>query len=194
VDNLYAYVPGLRVVIPATPHDAKGLLKSAIRDDNPVIFIEGEVLYGRKGQVPEEEYTIPLGKGDIKREGKDVTIIAWSKMLYVALDAATELAKSGIEVEVIDPRTIRPLDEALILRSVKKTNRCVIVEEGWPFAGTGAEIAYRVTSGAFDYLDAPVGRVTGEDVPMPYAKNLEHRVLPDVEKVVAAVKNVLYRS
>ena len=193
VENLYAYVPGLKVVIPATPHDAKGLLKSAIRDDNPVIFIEGEVLYGRKGQVPEEEYMIPLGKGDIKREGKDVTVIAWSKMLYVALDAATELAKSGIEVEVIDPRTIRPLDEALILRSVKKTNRCVIVEEGWPFAGAGAEIAYRVASGAFDYLDAPVGRVTGEDVPMPYAKNLEHIVLPDVEKVVVAVKNVLYR-
>lgn len=194
VDNLYAYVPGLKVVIPATPHDAKGLLKSAIRDDNPIIFIEGEVLYGRKGQVPEEEYMIPLGKGDIKREGKDVTVIAWSKMLYVALDAATELAKSGIEVEVLDPRTIRPLDEALILRSVKKTNRCVIVEEGWPFAGAGAEIAYRVTSGAFDYLDAPVGRVTGEDVPMPYAKNLEHLVLPDVEKVIAAVKNALYRS
>jgi pyruvate dehydrogenase E1 component beta subunit len=194
VDNLYAYVPGLKVVIPATPHDAKGLLKSAIRDDNPIIFIEGEVLYGRKGQVPEEEYTIPLGKGDIKREGKDVTVLAWSKMLYVALDAAAELAKSGIEVEVIDPRTIRPLDEALILRSVKKTNRCVIVEEGWPFAGVGAEIAYRVTNGAFDYLDAPVGRVTGEDVPMPYAKNLEHLVLPDVEKVIAAIKTVLYRS
>jgi len=194
VENLYAYVPGLKVVTPSTPHDAKGLLKSAIRDDNPVVFIEGEVLYGRKGQVPEEEYMIPLGKGDVKREGKDVTVIAWSKMVSVALDAATELAKNGIEVEVIDPRTIRPLDEALILRSVKKTNRCVIVEEGWPFAGAGAEISYRVTSGAFDYLDAPVARVTGEDVPMPYAKNLEHQVLPGIEKVVAAVKSVLYRS
>lgn len=194
VENLYAYVPGLKVVTPSTPYDAKGLLKSAIRDDNPIVFIEGEVLYGRKGQVPEEEYMIPLGKGDAKREGKDVTVIAWSKMVSVALDAATELAKNGIEVEVIDPRTIRPLDEALILRSVKKTNRCVIVEEGWPFAGAGAEISYRVTSGAFDYLDAPVVRVTGEDVPMPYAKNLEHQVLPGIEKVVAAVKSVLYRS
>ena len=194
VENLYAYVPGLKVITPSTPYDAKGLLKSAIRDDNPVVFIEGEVLYGRKGQVPEEEYTIPLGKGDVKREGKDVSIIAWSKMVYVALEAATELAKDGIEVEVIDPRTIRPLDDALILRSVKKTNRCVIVEEGWPFAGAGAELSYRITNGAFDFLDAPVVRVTGEDVPMPYAKNLEHLVLPSVGKVVTAVKSVLYRS
>jgi pyruvate dehydrogenase E1 component beta subunit len=193
VENLYAYVPGLKVVSPATPYDAKGLLKSAIRDENPIVFIEGEVLYGRKGPVPDEEYTIPLGKGDVKREGTDVTIIAWSKMAHVAQDAATELAKNGIEAEVIDPRTIRPLDEELILKSVKKTNRCVIVEEGWPFAGAGAEISYRVTSKAFDYLDAPVIRVTGEDVPMPYAKNLEHLVLPNVEKVVTAVKNALYR-
>jgi len=194
VENLYAYVPGLKVVSPATPYDAKGLLKSAIRDENPIVFIEGEVLYGRKGPVPDEEYTIPLGKGDVKREGTDVTIVAWSKMAYIAQDAATELAKSGIEAEVIDPRTIRPLDEELILKSVKKTNRCVIVEEGWPFAGAGAEIAYRVTNKMFDYLDAPVVRVTGEDVPMPYAKNLEHIVLPNVEKVVTAVKGVLYRS
>lgn len=194
VESLYAYVPGLKVVAPATPYDAKGLLKTAIRDDNPIIFIEGEVLYGRKGQVPEEEYTIPLGKGDVKREGKDVTIIAWSKMVHLALDAAAELAKSGVEVEVIDPRTIRPLDEALILRSVKKTNRCVIVEEGWPFAGAGAEIAFRIMKEAFDYLDAPVIRVTGEDVPMPYAKNLEQLVLPSVAKVVTAVKSVLYRT
>jgi pyruvate dehydrogenase E1 component beta subunit len=194
VESLYAYVPGLKVVAPATPYDAKGLLKSAIRDDNPIVFIEGEVLYGRKGQVPDEEYTIPLGKGDVKREGKDVTIIAWSKMVYVAQDAAAELAKQGVEVEIIDPRTIRPLDEELILRSVKKTNRCVIVEEGWPFAGAGAEISYRVTNKAFDYLDSPVVRVTAEDVPMPYAKNLEHLVLPNVEKVVNAVKGVLYRS
>jgi len=194
VENLYAYVPGLKVITPSTPYDAKGLLKSAIRDDNPVVFIEGEVLYGRKGHVPEEEYIIPLGKGDVKREGKDITVIAWSKMVSVALDAATELAKNGIEAEVIDPRTIRPLDETLILRSVKKTNRCVIVEEGWPFAGAGAEIAYRITSGVFDYLDAPVVRVTGEDVPMPYAKNLEHQVLPSTEKVVTAVKSTLYQA
>jgi pyruvate dehydrogenase E1 component beta subunit len=194
VESLYAYVPGLKVVTPATPHDAKGLLKSAIRDDNPIVFIESEVLYGRKGLVPEEEYTIPLGKGDIKREGKDITLVAWSKMVYVAQDAAAALEKDGIDVEIIDPRTIRPLDEELILRSVKKTNRCVIVEEGWPFAGAGAEIAYRVTNKMFDHLDAPVVRVTGEDVPMPYAKNLEPLVLPNVEKVVTAVKNTLYRS
>ena len=194
VESLYAYVPGLKVVIPSTPYDAKGLLKSAIRDDNPIVFIEGEVLYGRKGPVPDEEYMIPLGQGDMKREGTDLTIVAWSKMVSVAQDAATELAKQGIEVEIIDPRTIRPLDEELILRSVKKTNRCLIVEEGWPFAGAGAEIAYRVTNKAFDYLDAPVLRITGEDVPMPYAKNLEHLVLPNVEKVVTAVKNVLHRA
>jgi pyruvate dehydrogenase E1 component beta subunit len=194
VESLYAYVPGLKVVAPSTAYDAKGLLKTAVRDENPIIFLEGEILYGRKGQVPEEEYTLPLGKGDVKREGKDLTLIAWSKMVYVALEAAAELAKNGIEVEVIDPRTIRPLDEALILRSVKKTNRCVIVEEGWPFAGAGAEISFRIMKEAFDYLDAPVARVTGEDVPMPYAKNLEHLVLPSVEKVVTAVKNVLYRS
>ncbi len=194
VENLYAYIPGLKVVIPSTPYDAKGLLKSAIRDDNPIVFIEGEVLYGRKGPVPDEEYMIPLGQGDMKREGTDLTIVAWSKMVSVAQDAATELAKQGIEVEIIDPRTIRPLDEELILRSVKKTNRCLIVEEGWPFAGAGAEIAYRVTNKAFDYLDAPVLRITGEDVPMPYAKNLEHLVLPNVDKVVTAVKNVLHRA
>ncbi|MBI3758056.1 MAG: pyruvate dehydrogenase complex E1 component subunit beta [Deltaproteobacteria bacterium] len=194
VENLYAYIPGLKVITPSTPYDAKGLLKSAIRDDNPIVFIEGEVLYGRKGPVPDEEYMIPLGQGDMKREGTDLTIVAWSKMVYIAQDAAAELAKQGIEVEIIDPRTIRPLDEELILRSVKKTNRCVIVEEGWPFAGAGAEIAYRVTNKAFDYLDAPVLRITGEDVPMPYAKNLEHLVVPTVEKVVAAVKSVLHRA
>jgi pyruvate dehydrogenase E1 component beta subunit len=194
VENLYAYIPGLKVVTPATPYDAKGLLKSAIRDDNPIVFIEGEMLYGRKGPVPDGEYMIPLGQGDVKREGKHITIVAWSKMVSVSLDAAAELAKNGIEVEIIDPRTIRPLDEELILRSVRKTNHCVIVEEGWPFAGAGAEIAYRVTSKAFDHLDAPVMRVTGEDVPMPYAKNLEHLVVPTIEKVVTAVKNTLSRS
>jgi pyruvate dehydrogenase E1 component beta subunit len=194
VENLFAYVPGLKVVTPSTPYDAKGLLKTAIRDNNPVVFIEGELLYGRKGEVPEEEYLIPFGKGDVKREGKDVTLVAWSKMVQVALDAGVALAKEGIEVEVIDPRTIRPFDEALILRSVKKTNRCVIVEEGWPFAGTGAEISHRIMTGAFDSLDAPVTRVTGEDVPMPYAKNLEQLVVPSVEKVIAAVKSVIYRS
>ena len=192
VESLYAYVPGLKVVAPSTPADAKGLLKTAIRDENPVIFIEGEVLYGRKGEVREEEDRIPLGQGEVKRSGTDVTIVAWSKMVHTALDAARELAKEGIELEVIDPRTLRPLDDQMIFDSVKKTNRCIILEEGWPFAGLGAEIAYRIMKEGFDYLDAPVVRVTGEDVPMPYAKNLEHEVLPGVEKVVRAVQDVLY--
>ena len=194
VENLYAYVPGLKVIAPATPADAKGLLKSAIRDENPTIFIEGEVLYGSKGQVQEDEYTIPIGQADIKRTGTDVTVVAWSKMVHVALEAAEELAKQGIELEVIDPRTIRPLDDATILRSVKKTNRCVIVEEGWPVAGFGAEICYRIMKDGFDFLDAPVARVTGEDVPMPYAKNLEELVVPSVKKVIEAVRGVLYRG
>ena len=192
VESLYAYVPGLKVVAPSTPADAKGLLKTAVRDENPVIFIEGEVLYGRKGEVREEEDRIPLGQGEVKRSGTDVTIVAWSKMVHTALDAARELAKEGIELEVIDPRTLRPLDDQMIFDSVKKTNRCIILEEGWPFAGLGAEIAYRIMKEGFDYLDAPVVRVTGEDVPMPYAKNLEHEVLPGVEKVVRAVQDVLY--
>ena len=192
VESLYAYVPGLKVVAPSTPADAKGLLKTAIRDENPVIFIEGEVLYGRKGSVRDEEYQIPLGQGEVKRTGQDVTIIAWSKMVHAALDAAAELAKEGIELEVIDPRTLRPLDDRMIFDSVKKTNRCIIVEEGWPFAGLGAEIAYRIMKEGFDYLDAPVVRVTGEDVPMPYAKNLEREVFPGVEKIVRAVRDVRY--
>ena len=192
VESLYAYVPGLKVVAPSTPADAKGLLKTAIRDENPVIFIEGEVLYGHKGPVQDEEYQVPLGRGDVKRAGQDVTIVAWSKMVQAALDAATELAKDGIELEVLDPRTLRPLDDRMIFDSVKKTNRCIIVEEGWPFAGLGAEIAYRIMKEGFDYLDAPVVRVTGEDVPMPYAKNLEHEVFPGVEKIVRAVRAVLY--
>lgn len=192
VESLYAYVPGLKVVAPSTPADAKSLLKTAIRDDNPVVFIEGEVLYGRKGPMSEGDRPIPLGRAEIKRGGTDVTVVAWSKMLHVALAAADELAKDGIELEVLDPRTLRPLDDRLIFESVKKTNRCIIVEEGWPFAGLGAEIAYRIMQEGFDFLDAPVVRVTGEDVPMPYAKNLEHEVFPNVEKVVRAVRGVLY--
>ena len=192
VESLYAYVPGLKVVAPSTPADAKALLKTAIRDDNPVIFIEGEVLYGRKGPMSEGDRPGPLGHAEIKRSGTDVTVVAWSKMLHVALAAADELAKDGVELEVLDPRTLRPLDDRLIFESVKKTNRCIIVEEGWPFAGLGAEIAYRIMKEGFDFLDAPVVRVTGEDVPMPYAKNLEHEVFPNVEKVVRAVRGVLY--
>ncbi len=158
-----------------------------------MIFIEAETLYGRKGPVSEEEFPIPLGQGEVKRAGKDVTIVAWSKMVHVELYTATELSKDGIELEIIDPRTLSPLDDRMIFDSVKKTNQCIIVEEGWPFAGLGAEIAYRTTKEGFDYLDAPVVRVTGEDVPMPYAKNLEHEVVPRIEKVVRAVKDVLYR-
>jgi len=188
----YAHVPGLKVVSPSTPYDAKGLLKTAIRDDDPVIFFEGETLYGSKGEVPEEEYTIPLGIADVKRQGSDVTVVAWSKMVGVALNAAERLAADGISCEVIDPRTLRPLDEAALVRSVQKTNRCVIVEEEWPFCGMGAQLAYLIQRDAFSDLDAPVTRVTGADVPMPYAKNLEHLAMPSPERVVRAIREVLY--
>ncbi len=192
LESWYAHVPGLKVVAPSTPYDAKGLLKTAIRDDDPVIFFEGETLYGSKGEVPEGEYVIPLGVADIKRQGTDVTIVAWSKMVAVALKAAEALEQDGISCEVIDPRTLRPLDEEPILASVRKTNRCVIVEEGWPYSGLGAQLAYLIHRDGFTDLDAPVTRVTGADVPMPYAKNLEHLVLPSPERVVKAVRQVLY--
>jgi pyruvate dehydrogenase E1 component beta subunit len=193
LESWFAHVPGLVVVMPSTAKDAKGLLKSAIRDDNPVIFMENEVLYNLKGEVPEEEYTIPLGLGDVKRAGQDVTIVAWSRSTQFALAAAELLAKDGIEAEVVDPRTLRPLDEDLIFESVRKTNRCVVVEEGWRYAGFGAEIADRVQRECFDELDAPVVRVTAADVPMPYSKMLEKAYLPQPEKVVEAVRQVLYR-
>ena len=189
----FCHVPGLKVVMPSTPADAKGLLKSAVRDNNTVIFIESEVLYGTRGEVPEAEAVIPLGVAEIKRPGRDVTVIAHSKMVLVALDAAGELAKEGIEVEVIDPRTLRPLDSETILRSVKKTNRAVIVEEGWPFCGVGAQMVDTIQHHAFDYLDAPILRVTGADVPMPYAKNLEHLCLPHQARIIEAVHRVLYK-
>jgi pyruvate dehydrogenase E1 component subunit beta len=189
----FCHVPGLKVVMPSTPADAKGLLKSAVRDNNTVIFIESEVLYGTRGEVPEGEYVIPIGVAEVKRPGQDVTVIAHSKMVLVALDAATELEREGVEVEVIDPRTLRPLDSEAILRSVKKTNRAVIVEEGWPTCGVGAQMVDTIQHHAFDYLDAPVLRVTGADVPMPYAKNLEHLCLPDKARVVEAVHRVLYK-
>ena len=188
----YAHVPGLKVVTPATPADAKGLLKSAIRDDNPVIFIEGEMLYNQKGGVPEGEVLIPLGVADIKRPGKDVTFVAHAKMVAVALKAAEELAREGIEAEVVDPRTLRPLDLPTILASVRKTNRCVVVEEGWSVAGIGASIVDGIQREAFDDLDAPVLRVTGADVPMPYNRQLEKLAKPDAAKVVAAARRVLY--
>lgn len=192
-ESWFVHVPGLVVVMPSTPRDAKGLLKSAIRDDNPVIFMENEVLYNLKGEVPEEEFTIPLGLADVKRAGKDVTIVAWSRSTQFALQAAEILAKDGVEAEVVDPRTLRPLDEDLIFDSVRKTNRCVVVEEGWRYAGFGAEIADRVQRECFDALDAPVVRVTAADVPMPYSRMLEKAYLPQPEKVVAAVHEVLYR-
>jgi pyruvate dehydrogenase E1 component beta subunit len=193
IESWYAYFPGLKVVMPSTAADAKGLLKSAIRDDDPVIFIEQERLYGMKGEVPEDEdFTIPLGVAEVKREGTDATIVARSLMVPVALKAAEELAKDGLSCEVIDPRTIRPLDIDTIVESVKKTNRVVIAEESHPFAGVGAEISAEINERAFDYLDAPVKRVSGVDVPMPYAKNLERLAIPDVEEVIAAVRAVAY--
>ncbi|HTM22628.1 MAG TPA: pyruvate dehydrogenase complex E1 component subunit beta [Kofleriaceae bacterium] len=192
LESFYAHVPGLKVVMPATPRDAKGLLKTSIRDDNPVVFIESETLYGTTGEVPAGELLIPLGVAEVVREGSHVTLVAWSKMVHLCLQAAEQLAGDGIEAEVVDPRTLRPLDDATIAASVRKTGRCVIVEQGWPVAGFGAEIAYRVQRACLDHLDAPVERVTSEDVPMPYALNLEAEVQPQVTDVVAAVKRVLY--
>jgi pyruvate dehydrogenase E1 component beta subunit len=193
LESWYAYFPGLKVVMPSTAADAKGLLKSAIRDDDPVIFIEQERMYGMKGEVPEDEdFAIPLGVAEVKRAGTDATIVARSLMVPIALKAAEELAKDGISCEVIDPRTIRPLDIKTIVESVKKTNRVVIAEESHPFAGVGAEISAEINERAFDYLDAPVKRVSGADVPMPYAKNLEQLAIPDVAEVIAAVRAVSY--
>jgi len=193
LESWYAYFPGLKVVMPSTPADAKGLLKSAIRDDDPVIFIEQERMYGMKGEVPEDnEFTIPLGVAEVKREGTDATIIARSLMVPTALQAAEQLEKEGISCEVIDPRTIRPLDINLIIESIKKTNRAVVAEESHPFASVGAEISAQISEQAFDYLDAPVKRVSAVDVPMPYAKNLEQLAIPDVAHIVAAVKEVSY--
>jgi pyruvate dehydrogenase E1 component beta subunit len=193
LESWYAYFPGLKVVMPSTPADAKGLLKSAIRDDDPVIFIEQERMYGMKGEVPEDtDFTIPLGVAEVKREGTDATIVARSLMVPTALKAAEELEKDGISCEVIDPRTIRPLDIKAIVESVKKTNRVVIAEESHPFCGVGAEISAEIHERAFDYLDAPVKRVSGVDVPMPYAKNLERLAIPDIAQIVAAVREVSY--
>ena len=187
----FCHVPGLKVIAPATPHDAKGLLKSAIRDPNPVIFIEAQLLYGTKGDVPEDESTIPIGAAEVKRAGHDVTIVAYSKMLLVALEAAGELAGEGVDAEVVDPRTLKPLDLPTITRSVKKTGRVVIVEEGWEFSGLGAQIAESVYAEMFDYLDAPIVRVTGEAVPMPYTRPLEDLAIPDRARVVEAVRSLV---
>ncbi|MGJ4956721.1 pyruvate dehydrogenase complex E1 component subunit beta [Bradyrhizobium sp. HKCCYLRH2015] len=190
----YSHIPGLKVIAPYSAADAKGLLKAAIRDPNPVIFLENEVLYGHSGEVPKlDDYVIPIGKARIARSGKDVTIISWSNGMTYALKAADELAREGIEAEVIDLRTLRPMDTETIVASVKKTGRAVTVEEGWAQSGVGAEIAARIMEHAFDYLDAPVTRVSGKDVPMPYAANLEKLALPSAAEVVQAAKSVCYR-
>ncbi len=193
LESWYAHFPGLKVVMPSTPADAKGLLKSAIRDDDPVIFLEQERMYGMKGEVPDDpDFLVPLGVAEVKREGKDATIVARSMTVPLALKAAEELEKQGVSVEVIDPRTIRPLDIATIIKSVQKTNRVVIAEESHAFCGVGAELSAQIMERAFDYLDAPVKRISGVDTPMPYAKNLEKLALPDVERIIAAVREVAY--
>jgi pyruvate dehydrogenase E1 component beta subunit len=190
----YSHIPGLKVIAPYTASDAKGLLKAAIRDPNPIIFLENEILYGQSFPVPKlDDFVVPIGKARIARAGNDVTIVSFSMGMSYALKAAEELAKEGIEAEVIDLRTLRPMDTDTIIASVKKTGRIVTVEEGWPQAGIGAEIAARVVEHAFDYLDAPVTRVSGKDVPMPYAANLEKLALPTVAEVVEAAKAVCYR-
>src|ERR1700761_237378 len=192
-ENMYANIPGLKVVSVSNGYDGKGLLKQAIRyEEDPVMFMESEVMYGDKSEVPEEEYYIELGKADVKKEGSDVTIVSFNKMMKVALGAAAELEKEGVSAEVIDLRTIRPLDWMTILESVKKTNRLVIVEEQWPFASVSSEIAYRIQKEGFDYLDAPIRRITSADAPMHYAPNLVAAYLPSIEKTVKMVKEVMY--
>jgi pyruvate dehydrogenase E1 component beta subunit len=191
-ESWFAHIPGLKVVAPGTPYDAKGLLKAAIRDDNPVIVLEGEMLYNTKGEVPDEEYIVPLGKADLKREGSDCSIITSGKMVLVAMQAADQLAKDGIKIDVVDLRTIRPMDVEAITTSVKKTNRAVVLEEGWEICGIGAQIVDYIQRDCFDDLDAPVVRVHMADVPMPYAKTLEKSAKPDLAKTIAAVKKVMY--
>lgn len=192
-ENWYANCPGLKVVVPSNPYDAKGLLKSSIRDNDPVIFMESEVMYGDKGEVPESEYILPIGIADIKRKGDQVTIVSFGKMMKVALEAAEELAKEGISAEVIDLRTVRPIDYPTIIASVKKTNRLVIVEEAWPVASLSTDIAFQIQKDAFDYLDAPVLRVNSMDVPLNYAPTLIEAVLPNVKRTIEAVKSVMYK-
>jgi pyruvate dehydrogenase E1 component beta subunit len=193
-ENWFANTPGLKVVVPSNPYDAKGLLKASIRDNDPVIFMESEVMYGDKMDVPAEEYIIPIGLADIKRAGTDITIVSFGKIMKVALAAAEELQKDGISAEVIDLRTVRPIDYAAIVTSVKKTNRLVIVEEAWPLSSIATEITYHVQKHAFDYLDAPIQRVNSFDVPLPYAPTLIQAILPNVEKTIKAVKATLYRD
>ena len=191
-ENWYVNTPGLKVVIPSNPYDAKGLLKASIRDDDPVIFMESEVMYGDKGMIPEEEYLLPIGVADVKKEGSDVTLVSFGKMMKLVDQAATELEKEGISAEVIDLRTVRPLDYESIVNSVKKTNRLVVVEEAWPMASISADISYHIQKNAFDYLDAPVARVNCMDVPLAYAPTLIEASLPNVKRTIEAVKSVMY--
>lgn len=192
-ENWFANCPGLKVVVPSNPYDAKGLLKTSIRDNDPVIFMESELMYGDKGEVPEEEYLIEIGKAKVVREGSDVTLVSFGKMMKVALEAADALAKEGTEAEVIDLRSVRPIDYATLVESVKKTNRMVIVEEAWPLASISSELAYYIQRYAFDYLDAPVQRITNRDVPLPYAPTLIEVILPNVKKTLDAVNSVMYK-
>ena len=192
-ENWYANTPGLKVVVPSNPYDAKGLLKSAIRDDDPVIFMESEQMYGDKGEIPEGEYTLPIGVAEVKREGKDVTIISFGKIIKEAYKAADELAKEDISCEIIDLRTVRPMDHKTIIESVKKTNRLVILEEAWPFGNVSTEITYQVQSQAFDYLDAPIEKINTADTPAPYSPVLLKEWLPNSNDVIKAVNKVLYK-
>lgn len=193
-ENWFANTPGLKVVVPSNPYDAKGLLKTSIRDNDPVIFMESELMYGEKGAVPQEEYLIPIGVADIKRQGSDVTIVSFGKIMKVALAAAAELEKEGISAEVIDLRSVRPIDYATVVESVKKTNRLVVVEEAWPLAAISSEITYHIQKYAFDYLDAPIHRVNSVDAPLPYAPTLIEAILPNVARTVKAVKATMYRD
>lgn len=194
-DSMYAHFPGLKVIYTSEPADAKGLLKSAIRDDNPVLFMESEQMYGMKGEVPDDdEYLIPIGEAKVKREGRDVTVVAHGKMYHVATQAANQLEKEGVDVEIVDPRTVKPLDIATIVKSIRKTNRCVIVDESHPFGGLAAEVGYLIQREAFDYLDAPVQRVTLPDTSAPFAKNLFDEWLPSPDQVIDAINTVTYRK
>jgi pyruvate dehydrogenase E1 component beta subunit len=192
-ENWYANTPGLKVVVPSNPYDAKGLLKAAIRDDDPVIFMESEQMYGDKGDVPDGEYLLPIGVADVKRKGSHVTIVSFGKIMKACFTAAEELAKEGIEAEIIDLRTVRPIDYATVIESVKKTNRLVIVEEAWPLASISTEITYMVQKNAFDYLDAPIRRITTADVPLAYAPTLVEEFMPNAAKIITVVKEVMYK-
>ncbi len=193
-ENWYANTPGLKVLVPSNPADAKGLLKTAIRDDDPVIFMESELMYGDKGEVPEEEYLIPIGESRLDREGDDVTLISFGKIMKIVQQAADELQKEGVSAEIIDLRSVRPIDYDSIIQSIKKTNRAIIIEEAWPLASISGELAYHLQKYAFDYLDAPIERVTNRDIPLHYAPTLIEETLPNVERVVKAAKRTMYKD